>query len=595
MKRYEQGPWSLEDLFPSPEAWEQAFETLEQKVAAFEAHREQLRADLPAETFVAWLQELEDIHLLAARLGSYAHLRFSENTQDPAAQAMLGKMRQIMAQVQNRLLFFELWWRNLDDATAQRLLEAAGPRYRYFLEKERLYRPYTLSEGEEKIINLKDVSGIRALLSTYSTLTNRYTYRLEVDGEVQELTRGELMTYVRSPAPDLRARAYQVLYEVYLHDKGLIAPIYQAVTQDWYNEKVLIRGFSRPIAARNLANHLPDEAVDTLLEVSRQNATVFQRFFRLKARVLGMDKLRRYDIYAPVTASERTYDFHTAVEMVLQAFEAFDPRFAALARQVLDRQHVHSEVKPGKSGGAFCATPYPGATPWVLLNYQGRLEDVATMAHELGHAIHGLLAAQHSVFTFHAPLPLAETASTFGEMLLVDALLAQEQDPQVRRDILFKQLDDNYATIMRQAYFALFEVQAHDRFPKGASAEDIAAVYADLLAEQFGDAVEVSDEFAWEWLMIPHFYRVPFYVYAYAFGQLLVLALYQRYKEEGAAFKPVYFRLLEAGGSRAPEELLAEAGVDPRDAAFWQRGFDILNGWVRALEAEMTTADEKMG
>ena len=585
MTPYTTGAWSLEDLFPSAEAWETALQELDAKVAAFEKHRDALRPDLPAETFVAWLQELEEVHTLAARIGAYAHLRFAENTQDPQAQAMLGKMRQIMAQLGNRTLFLTLWWRNLDDDAARRLLDAVGDRYRYFLEKQRLYRPYTLSEAEEKIINLKDVSGIRALLSTYSTLTNRYTFRLEVDGEVKELTRGELMTYARSPRADLRERAYRVLYEVYRRDQALIAPIYQAVTQDWYNEKVLTRGYARPISARNLDNHLPDEAVDALLEVSRRNASVFQRFFRLKARRLGMDKLRRYDIYAPVSQSERHYDFDTAAHMVLEAFTKFDPRFADLARQVLERQHVHSQVQPGKSSGAFCATPYPGATPWVLLNYQGRLEDVATMAHELGHAIHGLLAGHHSVFTFHAPLPLAETASTFAEMLLLDDLLAREDDPAVRQDILFKRLDDNYATIMRQAYFALFEIMAHERFPQGARAEDIAAGYADLLREQFGDAVEVSDEFAWEWLMIPHFYRVPFYVYAYAFGQLLVLALYQRYQEEGPAFKPVYFRLLEAGGNRAPEAILAEAGVDPRDPAFWQRGYDLLAQWVQALEA----------
>ena len=585
MTPYTTGAWSLEDLFPSAEAWEAALQELDAKVAAFEAHRDALRPDLPAETFVAWLQELEEVHTLAARIGAYAHLRFAENTQDPQAQAMLGKMRQIMAQLGNRTLFLTLWWRNLDDDAARRLLDAVGDRYRYFLEKQRLYRPYTLSEAEEKIINLKDVSGIRALLSTYSTLTNRYTFRLEVDGEVKELTRGELMTYARSPRADLRERAYRVLYEVYRRDQALIAPIYQAVTQDWYNEKVLTRGYARPISARNLHNHLPDEAVDALLEVSRRNASVFQRFFRLKARRLGMDKLRRYDIYAPVSQSERHYDFDTAAHMVLEAFAKFDPRFADLARQVLERQHVHSQVQPGKSSGAFCATPYPGATPWVLLNYQGRLEDVATMAHELGHAIHGLLAGHHSVFTFHAPLPLAETASTFAEMLLLDDLLAREDDPAVRQDILFKRLDDNYATIMRQAYFALFEIMAHERFPQGARAEDIAAGYADLLREQFGDAVEVSDEFAWEWLMIPHFYRVPFYVYAYAFGQLLVLALYQRYQEEGPAFKPVYFRLLEAGGNRAPEAILAEAGVAPRDPAFWQQGYDLLAQWVQALEA----------
>ncbi len=579
---FQVGRWTLDDLFPNKEAWEQAMHQVEQKAAQVEAYRETLDTLTP-EAFRELLDALEDITRTANKIGSYAFLRFAADTEDPEAQAMVARVRQWSAELQNRLLFFELWWKNLPDEQARALLDVAGDR-RYYLEKMRLFRPYTLDEQAEQIINYKNAAGIRPLVSLYSTLTSRYTFPLEVDGEVKELTRGELMVYVRHPDPDLRARAYQSLFQVFTRDRSLIAPIYQAVTQDWYNENVRIRGYERPISPRNLANHLPDEVVDTLLDVCRRNATVFQRYFRVKARALEMPKLRRYDIYAPVGKADKTYDFGTAVQIILEAFERFHPEIARLARQVFEAGHVDSETRKGKRTGAFCAGVVPGLTPWILMSYQGRINDVATLAHELGHAIHNLLARHHSVFTYHAPLPLAETASTFGEMLLVDHLLAQETDPEVRKAILFHQLDENYATIMRQAYFALFEIRAHDMFPKGAAAEDVARAYRELLEEQFGDAVELTDEFAWEWLAIPHFYQVPFYVYAYAFGQLLVLALYRRYQEEGESFKPKYLDLLAAGGSRAPMDLLADLGIDPGDPAFWQGGFDLLSQWVEELE-----------
>jgi oligoendopeptidase F len=245
---------------------------------------------------------------------------------------------------------------------------------------------------------------------------------------------------------------------------------------------------------------------------------------------------------------------------------------------------VDSEVRKGKRDGAFCWSVLPDMTPYVLLNYQGRARDVATMAHELGHAIHAMLASHHSTFTFHSSLPLAETASTFGEMMLTDKLLAEEKDESVRRDILFKQVDDAYATIMRQSYFALFEKQAHEMIQNNASVNDLGAAYMENLKEQFGDSLELSDEFKWEWVSIPHIYHTPFYVYAYAFGQLLVFSLYQQFKAEGEAFKPKYLKILSAGGSEAPAKILEEAGIDIRSPKFWQGGFDVLDKLVSELE-----------
>ena len=393
------------------------------------------------------------------------------------------------------------------------------------------------------------------------------------------------MVYVRQSDPDLRARAYQELYRVYGNDAPILGQVYQTLVRDWSNENIQLRGFASPISVRNLANDIPDEVVETLLEVCRRNSPVFQRYFQLKARWLGIERLRRYDVYAPVAKADKTYSFADAAKMVFGSFNEFDPEFAALAERVFATNHLDSEVRKGKRGGAFCSTVDPKITPWVLLNYQGRADDVATMAHELGHAIHSMLASDHSLFTFHSSLPLAETASTFGEMMLVDRLLREETDENVRRDILFRQVDDAYATIQRQAFFALFERQAHEMVKQNASVDEIAEAYLANLHTQFGDAVDVGDEFRWEWVSIPHIFGTPFYVYAYSFGQLLVLSLYQQFQQEGEAFKPRYRKLLATGGSKAPTQVLSEAGIDVRDPAFWQGGFDVIASLVSQLEA----------
>ena len=584
--KYEQKGWSLEELFPGlgTTEIEQALEKLDASVVDFEKYREQLAADIPEKKFVAILQNYEGITRQISIVGAFAFLSFAEDTQDQKVQAFMAQMQQLGAQIDNRIMFFSLWWKKVDDKTAARLLDASGD-YRYWLEALRLQKPYTLSEPEEKIINLKDVNGTHALVTLHSTITNRYSFQLEVDGEEKELSREELQVYYRDPDPALREAAYKELYRVYGADGPILGQIYQSILRDWRSEGMDLRGYSAPIALRNLANDIPDDVVDTLLEVCRKNAPLFHRFFQLKARWLGVDRLRRYDIYAPVAQSEKTYSFSEAVEMVLESFRQFDPRMANLVQRVFDQDHIDSEVRKGKRSGAFCSTVTPDLTPWVLQSYNGTPRNVATMAHELGHAVHSMLAAHHTKLTQHSSLPLAETASTFAEMLLVDHLLEIEEDPDVRRDILFGQMDDAYATIMRQAYFAMFERQAHERVHEGAVVDDLSGIYLDNLKDQFGDSLDLSEDFRFEWLAIPHFVNVPFYVYAYSFGQLLVLSLYKQYKEEGEGFIPRYLDILTAGGSASPEEILTNAGIDMRKEAFWQGGFDVVKKSLEQLEA----------
>lgn len=584
-KTYTQSPWSLKELFDSFEdpKMNQAYADLEAMVSAFEAQRDVLQPDISAEKFLELIKMQEAYTTLAYRVYGFASLSFAADTQDQKAQIAMARFQQFAAEMGNRTLFFSLWWKALDDANAQRLLDASGD-YRYWLVQMRNFKPYTLTEAEEKIINIKDVTGSNALEMLYDSITNRYVFKLEIDGEVKEMTRGELMSHVRSADPDLRARAYQELYRVYGEDAPILGQIYQNIARDWKNENVNMRKYKSPISVRNTVNDLPDEVIETLMEVSRKNIGIFHRFFRLKAQKIGMEKLRRYDVYAPVSESDKRFSYDEATAMTFESFERFDPKFAELARKVFDQGHVDSEVRKGKMGGAFCSTLGPELSPWVMLNYQGKADDVGTMAHELGHAIHSLMADEHSIFTQHACLPLAETASTFGEMMLTDLMLERETDEGVRQDILFAQLDDAFATIIRQIYFAIFEKEAHEMIINDASVDELNEAYLANLKEEFGDAVEVSDEFKYEWVSIPHIYGTPFYVYAYAFGQLLVFALYKRYQEEGESFKPKYMRILSAGGSIAPIDLLNEAGMDVTTAEFWQGGFDVIAGLVDKLE-----------
>jgi len=582
---FTQTKWSLTDLYPgfnTPEL-ESAFDTIEEQVTSFEGLRANLTPDMPADRFMDVIRASEEMTRVANKLYSFAGLSFAADTQDQIALSVQTRVRQFLADMENRTLFFSLWLKDLDDENAQRLMDASGY-YRYYLEEMRHFKPHTLSEPEEKVINLKDVTGAQALITLYDSITNRYVFKLDVEGKTKELTRGQLMAYVQGPDPDLRAAAYQELYRVYSEDGPILGQMYQTRARDWRNENLTLRKFSSPMAVRNLTNDIPDKAVDVLLDVARKNAGIFQRYFKMKAKVLGMEKLRRYDIYAPVAKAEKTFEYASAAQMVLDSFSEFEPKVGKLARRVFNEDHLDSEVRKGKRDGAFCWSVTPEMTPWVLLNYQSRARDVATMAHELGHAIHTMLASHHSTFTFHSSLPLAETASTFGEMMLTDRLLAEEKDEDVRRDILFKQVDDAYATIMRQSYFALFEKEAHEMVVNNASVDELSAAYLENLKEQFGDSLELSEEFKWEWVSIPHIFHTPFYVYAYAFGQLLVLSLYQQFKREGETFKPKYLKILSAGGSEAPAKILKEAGIDIESAAFWQGGFDVVDGLVKQLE-----------
>ncbi|MDR1051484.1 MAG: M3 family oligoendopeptidase [Deltaproteobacteria bacterium] len=589
--------WDLGQFYPAgPASLEEDLAKFEALVEKFAGRRElfpptgEIGETVSAEVFLTVLDEMTEIVLLESKLAEYASLRAAQDVSDQRAQALEARVERLGAQT-NKTLFFMLWWKRLPDELAGPLMDAA-PGYRRMLTVARSFRRHTLSEAEEKIVNIKDISGGSFLARIYDSITNDFRFRKPpgagdgkpggaegASGEPELLNREQLAFYFRSPVPAVRRGAYRELMRVYGENGPHLAQFYQALATDWYYEECFLRGHASPRSSRNKRNELSDETVGSLLRVCRQRGPeVFGRFFRLKAKRLGLKKLDRCDIYAPLGGESRSYSYAEGTALVDRAFRGFDGEFADLAARVAREGRLTAAFSPAKRSGAFCSSGRPGETPWVLMTYLGDQRDVFTLAHELGHAVHSQLARRHNVYDFHASLPLAETASTFGEMLLSRALLDAAPGEEARDELRFGLLDDAYATVGRQAFFSVFEAEAHEMILGGATADELSEAYLRNLREQFGDSVDVGGEFRWEWAGIPHFFHSPFYVYAYSFGQLLVYNLWRRYEEEGGSFVPRLKSILARGGSESPEVILGEAGFGPLDDDFWSYGFDVIDG-----------------
>jgi len=581
--------WNLKHLLPREE---EEFKTINQQinreVKAFESLRSRLMSSRPRPAFFEALQGAEKIARLVHRLEAFSYLWFSEDTCNQQASSFKAKVEQFIADISSRTLFFELWWQAIPDAKAKQLLKDSGM-HKYRLETLRAFRPHTLSEAEEKIINAKNVTGSSAVITVFDVLTSALVFDLPVGkGQIKRsMSREELSSYMRHPDSVVRIRAYKEFFRVFSLQSTVIGELYKTRIMDWKNEQLLMRKHRSPIGVRNMSNDLPNDVVNVLLKVCRKNSFIFQRYFAAKARLCGIKRMNRCDIYAPFKKTVKRYKFEDAADMVLAAYHQFSPHLSVFAKRVFDENHIDAEIRSGKIGGAYCYSVLPELTPYVLLNFRGDPRDVATLAHELGHAVHGMLAKDQSVFSFHSTLPLAETASVFGERLLADFLLSKEGSTAARQQLLVSQLDDLYATVMRQSLFTQFEIQAHQMIAQGATTIDLCDSYLVDLREHFGSRITVPDIFKWEWLAIPHFFHTPFYCYAYSFGTLLALALHRQYIDEGKTFVSRYLCLLAAGGSQSPDSLLSEMGINMRSASFWQSGFDVIADMVSMLEETM--------
>jgi oligoendopeptidase F len=580
----QQTDWDLNPLVDA-QGTDGANRMLEEAVARATAFNETYAgkvAELDGEGLRAAMQELAAIEELVGRAGSYASLWFSTDTADPERGALLQRVQEQATGIQTKLLFFELEWAALDDERAQELLGAPGLDFcRHYLRSARRYRPHLLSEPEEKILAEKSIASEGAWARLFGELTS--ALRVDLDGD--ELTLDVALSRLQSPDRDVRhatAEAVSSALEPGLRTRGFI---YNTLAFDKSVEDRL-RKYPHWLASRNLANEASDESVMALIQAVRRRYDIPQRWYVLKARLLGIDRIADYDRAAPVLAEEVTFSFGDARELVLDTYSGFSSEAGAIARRFFDERWIDGPPRPHKRGGAFCSYTVPAVHPYVLLNFTARRRDVLTMAHELGHGLHAALAQPQGIFHQSTPLTLAETASVFGETLVFERLLREAPDDEQRLGLLAERIDGAIATVFRQMAMNRYEHLVHtSRRNEGElSADRLGELWVETQAELFGQSVEITDGYRIWWSYIPHFINTPGYVYAYAYGQLLALSVYGRYREEGEAFVPRYLEMLAAGGSRSPEELAEIVGIDLADPGFWDSGLALI-------EAQLTEAE----
>lgn len=582
--------WDLSDLYSSHED-PRIEATLKDCRRRAEAFSSRFRGAIcraegpPPEILLEGLKELEEIEERLGRVANYSSLLYAADTLKTAYQDLEQKVEQRVTEVRNLLLFFELEWLNLDAAVADHLIghPTLSP-YSHYLRNLRRFRPHKLSEPEEKIVNEKDNTGRNAFGRLFSEITSALTFSLEREGKSTELTLSEVLALLHQADRGLRRSAWETLLEGLSRHEQVLSFVYDTIIQDHLTMDRL-RRYPNPMIERHLTNEIDSAAVKKMMEVTEANYPVAHDYFLLKARLLGLPRIALYDQYAPVGKEFAPFSFSEAEEVILGAFGAFSPVFRSIAAEFFAKRWIDAEVRKGKRGGAFCASPSPHLHPYILCNYTDTLRDVMTVAHELGHGLHGTLSRKQTYVNYDTPLTTAETASVFGEMLVFDYLVEKQSDPGIKLSLIAGKIEDAFATVFRQNVLTRFEQAAFARRQQERlSPETIGTLWIEANKPYYGDAVEMPPAYRWGWSYIPHFIHTRFYCYSYVFGELLVLSLYRMYREQGKSFVPKYLALLEAGGSDSPEALLRPLGVDFHDPAFWQKGFDEIRSLVQGVE-----------
>jgi len=581
--------WNLSDLYQGADdaKIDADLQELEERAGAFaETYRGRIGALNPAE-FGAALAAYEKLLRDEQFPGTFAMLLFSGDTRPAEHGALVQKAQERSVAIGRRLLFFELELIAIpDERFAELLTDPTAAGYRHYLEHARAERPHRLTEPEERILLEKSTTGREAFSRLFDEFIGDMTFSLTVDGETQSLTESELLSKLYHPERGVRAAAAESLTKEFKERGRTFTFITNTLAYDKaVNDR--LTHFDHAEAARHLSDEVDTGAVHTMIDACVAHFGTVARYYRLKREILGLDKLYHYDRYAPILQDEATVPWEDARRTVEEAYAKFSPQAGEMIRRFFDERWIDAEARPGKRGGAFCAGIAPDWHPYVLLNFLGKKRDVMTLAHELGHGLHDLLAAEQHFLEYYPSLAAAETASVFGEMLTFNLLLARTEEPKAKLSLLTGKIEDIFATVFRQTAMYRFEQDLHAaRREQGElPTEAVNDIWQRNGQAMFGDSVEMGEGHQVWWMYIPHFIHTPFYVYAYAFGQLLVMALYARYQEEGQAFVPRYLDILRAGGSMRPADIMARAGIDISRREFWEAGLQTIDNMVSEAEA----------
>ncbi|MCH8246076.1 MAG: M3 family oligoendopeptidase [Bacteroidetes bacterium] len=574
--------WDLDDLYRDVDDLRTDLTSCAQLAEDFAKSYRTKVAGLEALDLAIAMNRLGEIQDKAGRSTTYAFLDWSTDTADPERGALLQEVRERYTQISSNLIFFELEWVALEEAAANHLLEAAELNYfRHFLEVQRAQRKHLLSEPEEKILIEKAVTG-RAAWNRFfdeSLSDARYDY----EGDL--LTQQEILSKLHGADRAERKKAAEAFTAGLTERARPLAFIFNTILADKATDDRL-RAYPTWISSRNLSNEVDDETVASLVEAVTSGYGIVEKYYGIKKRMLGYDDLYDYDRYAPMGESDTRVTWAKSTEIVTEAYAEFHPKMGEIVKLFFSENWIDAALAPNKRGGAFSHGAVPSTHPYILMNYTGRVRDVQTLAHELGHGVHQYLSRDQGIFHADTPLTTAETASVFGEMLTFQSLIKKEEDPRNRLAMVMGKIDDTFATVFRQISMYRFEDRIHaERRETGElSVDRFSEVWLETQQAMFGESVELTDNYKIWWSYIPHFLHTPGYVYAYAFGELLVLALYQRYQEIGESFADQYLELLSAGGSDWPHVLLSRMDIDLRDKNFWSAGVQMIAGLVDEAE-----------
>lgn len=581
--------WNLNPLYTAADD-PQIDKTLQQLTGQASSFRQRYKGTLLSLTpkqLAAALDSYEQLQKQGLLPYLYAQLLFCADSRPDTHKALFARVREEWSQISEELLFFELELIQLEEEKfcALRDSKELAP-YRHYLNQLRKGAPYTLSEEVEQALKRKDLSGKEGFSQLFEELTSSFEFKFMRPGEQVSatMTGDELLALLYHPDGAVREQAFTTFLDKHREHGLVLTACFNNLLLDHEREGEL-RNYPDLMTPTHLSSETEAEMVEQMMAVTEQNYGLAREYFALKKQLLGLERMKNTDIYAPLPGSDRKFSIAEARQLTFDSFHDFAPQLAEVTGSFFTDQRIDCHPAPGKTGGAFCMGMLPGYQPYVLLNFTGNLRDVSTMAHELGHGVHFALSQQQNLYHFQAPLPLAETASVFGEMLLTRRMLDQEQDKQVRIELLCVKLEEIIATTFRQNALTRFEIAAHKKRAEGLlSPDDYCELWMQENAKLFGDSVEMIEPYRWGWSYISHFIHSRFYCYSYVFGELLVLALYQQYQEQGEDFVPLYLDLLKAGGSAPPQELLEPFGIDLSDPEFWQKGYDFVRGLLDELK-----------
>lgn len=580
--------WDLSDLFTGPDDPEIADILKQSKRAAstFKSKYYKMLGQLSGEELRHATEELEQLLEPIYKINQFSSLLLTTDTQNDSYKKLEFEIDDACTFISNELVFFELELGQLSaDKVQTLLLDRELEPYHYMLRRSVETGRYNLSELEEKMINLKDNSGVDGFKKLYEEIVSSFQFEFELDGELRSMNGSELRALRQHPDKDVRRRAMKLFLGRYEEHKILFTHIFNNILKDFDTERDL-RGFTTAINRRNVGNDLPDAVIETLHEVTRESYPLVERYYQLKSSILDLPDMTLADIYAPIPEVDRFYSWQEAREIVLTCFNRFDGDFGAKAETIFAQNRIHAPIMDTKRGGAFCSGATPTINPYVMVNYLGKSRDISTLAHELGHAVHDMYSAKNCLSYYHPILPLAETASVFAEMTVTDYLLENETSKTARIALLMDKIEDMFATSHRQNMFSSFEQVVHGHIHKQLiTTDELCQYYKKELNAMFGKAVTITKEFEWEWAAIPHVFEWPFYVYAYNFGNLLVMSLYSMYKEGNTGFNESYKTILSSGSSDSPLAIMDRAGIDIRNAAFWRKSMDSIKHMVDQLES----------